>query len=39
MGDNPMDASRGAAVTRSARESTLARLRDEDVRERIGALA
>ena len=39
MGDNPMDSSRGAAVTRTARESTLARLKDEDVRERIAALA
>jgi NTE family protein len=39
MGDNPMDPRRGAAVTRTAHESTLRRLRDEDVRERIAALA
>ena len=39
MGDNPMDPSRGAAVARSAYESTLARLKDENVRERIAALA
>jgi NTE family protein len=39
MGDNPMDPSRSAAVTKSAYESTLQRLQDEEVRERIEPLS
>lgn len=39
MGNNPMDPRRGAAVTRAARESTLLRLKEDDVRERIAGLA
>ncbi|MDQ6918832.1 MAG: patatin-like phospholipase family protein, partial [Candidatus Dormibacteraeota bacterium] len=38
MGNNPMDPKRGAAVTRAAYESTISRLRDEDLRERIERL-
>jgi NTE family protein len=39
MGNNPMDPSRSSAVTSTAYESTLLRLKDDDVRERIAALA
>ena len=39
MGNNPMDARRGPAVTRSAHQSTLLRLKEDDVRERIAGLA
>ena len=39
MGGNPMDARRGRAVTTAATTSTRARLDEEDVRERIAALA
>ena len=39
MGNNPMDPRRGAAVTGAAYESTLLLLREDDVRERIAALA
>jgi NTE family protein len=39
MGSNPMDPRRGSAVTSTAYESTLERLKDDDVRARIAALA
>lgn len=39
MGSNPMDPRRSSAVTRTAYESTLRRLNDDDVRERIAKLA
>ena len=39
MGNNPMDPKRSTAVTSSAYESTLRRLKDDDVRDRIAALA
>jgi NTE family protein len=39
MGNNPMDAHRGSAVTAAAYQSTLRRLKDADVRDRIAALA
>jgi NTE family protein len=39
MGNNPMDPRRSAAVTSAAHESTLRRLQDDDVRERIAALS
>jgi NTE family protein len=39
MGSNPMDPRVGPAVTRAARQSTLARLAADDVRERVAALA
>jgi NTE family protein len=39
MGNNPMDPGRSSAVTSTARESTLVRLKDEDVLARIAALA
>jgi NTE family protein len=39
MGSNPMDPKRGSSVTSAAYESTLRRLEDDDVRERIAALA
>jgi len=38
MGNNPMDPRRGSAVTRTAYESTLRRLEDDNVQERIAAL-
>jgi NTE family protein len=38
MGGNPMDASRSAAVTGQAYESTLALLRDRQIRARLAAL-
>jgi NTE family protein len=38
MGNNPMDPRRGSAVTSAALESTLRRLKDDDVRERIATL-
>ena len=39
MGSNPMNPRVGPAVTRAARNSTLARLAEDGVRERIAALA
>ena len=39
MGNNPMDPRRSSAVTSTAYESTLERLKDDDVRARIAALA
>jgi NTE family protein len=39
MGNNPMDPRRSSAVTRTANESTLRRLKEDDVRERIAQLA
>jgi NTE family protein len=39
MGSNPMDHRRRRAVTRQARESTLARLADPQVRRRLNALS
>jgi NTE family protein len=39
MGNNPMDPRRSSAVTSTAYESTLRRLQDDDVRERIAALS
>jgi NTE family protein len=38
MGTNPMDAGRGAVVTGQAYESTVAMLKDPQVRRRVGAL-
>jgi NTE family protein len=39
MGNNPMDPQRSSAVTSTAYESALRRLENDDVRERIAALA
>ena len=39
MGHNPMDASRGPAVTEAARRATAERLAEGDVRDRLAALA
>jgi len=39
MGNNPMDPRPSSAVTRAAHDSTLRRLEDEDVLERLAALA
>jgi NTE family protein len=39
MGTNPMDATRSQAVTSAAFDSTLQRLKDDEVRERIATLA
>ena len=39
MGNNPMDPRRSSAVTSAAHESTLRRLKDDDVQERIAGLA
>jgi NTE family protein len=38
MGNNPMDPRRSPAVTRTAQAATLARLKDDDVRERVSEL-